>query len=296
MNWRFIKTERWTPWHIVAAVMLALLSMVIMSEPWLDIYSFAYGDEEYSHIWLVPIVFAWLVWVRRARMRFCRPTGMFLGPIMVAAGWACSLYGFYQGVQSLWHGGAVLMMMGCLVTVLGKHLLFRFMPAMFVLVFMVPVPGRFRQEIAIPLQNHTAELSRHALELFVDDVEVSGNVLKVNGREVTVAEACNGLRMVFPLILVSYAFSFGMPLRNSVRLLILLASPAAAILCNVVRILPSAWLYGSTSAQIRSYADTFHDASGWAMLPLAFGVLYLIIAVMRWAMIPVERYPLATQT
>ncbi len=50
--------------------------------------------------------------------------------------------------------------------------------------------------------------------------------------------------MVFGLILVSYAFAFSLPLRNRVRLLILLASPLAAILCNLVRILPTVWVYG----------------------------------------------------
>ena len=53
--------------------------------------------------------------------------------------------------------------------------------------------------------------------------------------------------MVFGLILVSYAFSFSLPLRQSVRFLILLASPFAAIFCNLVRILPTVWVYGVAS-------------------------------------------------
>ena len=53
----------------------------------------------------------------------------------------------------------------------------------------------------------------------------SGNQLWYNGKPVDIIEKCNGLRMVFGLILVSYAFSFSLPLRNSVRFLILLAQP-----------------------------------------------------------------------
>ena len=56
-------------------------------------------------------------------------------------------------------------------------------------------------------------------------VERSGSKLSINGVDVNIIEACNGLRMVFPLILVSYAFSFGLPLRNSRPFLVLLASP-----------------------------------------------------------------------
>jgi len=71
---------------------------------------------------------------------------------------------------------------------------------------------------------------------------------------VTVAEACNGMRMVFALVLVSYAFAFSMPLRNGVRLVVLAASPLAAIVCNVIRLIPTIWLYGNARREV---AGTF---------------------------------------
>ena len=116
--------------------------------------------------------------------------------------------------------------------------------------------------------------------------------MSINGTPVTFAEACNGMRMVFPLILIAYAFSFGLPLRNSVRFLVLLASPLTALACNVLRTLPTIWLYGNKSRQV---ADDFHNWSGWMMLPIAFFSLMAIIKLLRWAMLPVTRYPLASQ-
>jgi len=157
----------------------------------------------------------------------------------------------------------------------------------------VPVPGMVRQQIALPLESWTAQISQALLETVGMDVERSGNLISVNGVPVSIAEACNGLRMVFALILVSYAFSFGLPLRNFVRVLVLLASPLAAILCNVVRIVPTAWLYGYHS---KAMAGQFHDYSGWIMLPVAFGLLYGIIRIMKWALIPVTRFTLASQS
>ena len=118
----------------------------------------------------------------------------------------------------------------------------------------------------------------------------SGNTLSVNGLCVNIAEACNGLRMVFALLLVCYAFCFSLPLRNSVRLLVLLASPAAALLCNVGRILPTVWVYGYCS---QGWGDRFHSFSGWLMLPMSFLLLLALLKTMRWAMIPVTRYTLA---
>jgi len=76
-----------------------------------------------------------------------------------------------------------------------------------------------------------------------------------------------------------------------VRFLLVLASPLATIFCNLLRILPTAWLHGYRS---ESTALAFHDTAGWLMLPVAFLLLLGIIKVLRWAMIPVMRYTLAS--
>jgi len=276
----------------MAALVMGALGVLATFDAWHDIYTLATKDEEYSHIFLVPIVALAMLVVRRMRMRHCKPSGMIVGVLMIGLGWAMTSYGFYHAVQALWHAGAVVVVLGCMLSVLGKNVIFRFFPAIAVLVFLVPVPGRIRQEIALPLQTWTARTAQTGLEICGVETEVSGNTLSINGKPVTVAEACNGLRMVFPLILVSYAFSFALPLRNSVRFLMLLASPLVAIFCNVLRTLPTIWLYGNKSRQV---ADAFHEWSGWAMLLISFLLLLGIIKALKWAMLPLTRFPLASQ-
>ena len=291
MTLRPLRTDRWTAWHGVAALAMAALGVLATREAWADIARIAWKDEEYSHIFLVPLVAAWMVWVRRMRLRHCKPIGTLLGPIIAVAGWGISAYGFYHRHQSLWHLGSVMVVLGCMVAVLGKHLVFRFFPAVAVLVFLVPVPGQIRQDIAIPLQTWTAQISTVIFESVGVAVDRSANRLIVNGVPVTIAEECNGVRGIFALVLVSYAFGFGLPLRNSVRFLILLASPLVTIGCNVVRILPTAWFYGYSSSE---FALQFHNWAGWAMLPIAFVILLGIIKLLRWATLPVMRYTLAS--
>jgi exosortase len=288
-----LNTSRLTSRHVAAAAIMAAIAIYATLAAWQDIYLIAAHDEENSHIFLVPIVAGYLILVRRARLRHCKAAFRMAGPILLGIGWTIGCFGFYRGVQSLWHGGAVLVVLGCVTSVLGTNALLRFLPAIAVLVFLVPVPVRIRLAIALPLQQWTAIVSQRALELCgVLDVQVVGNGLKVNGHAVNIAEACNGVRMVFALALVSYTFGFGMPLRNGVRALILLASPLAAILCNVVRVVPTVLMIGYATPET---AERFHAYTGWLMLPLAFLMLYGIIQLLKWAMIPVTRYTLAAQ-
>jgi exosortase len=301
MTVQSVRPDRLTRWHGLAAIILGLLGIFVTLDVWKDIASIVFPmdenghvivDEEASHIFLVPVVALWLVWVRKVRIRHCRPSFTLLGPILVAAGWGLSSYGFYHNIQYFWHAGAVLLVLGCIIAVLGKNVLFRFFPAILVLVFLIPIPGMFRLNIALPLQAWTAEITHQIAQVVGMETTVSGNMLSINGQDVQVQEACNGLRMVFALILVTYAFAFGMPLRNSVRILILLASPIAALFCNILRTVPTLYIWGYHP----SIAQTFHDSAGWVMLPIAFGLLYGIIKILQWAMIPVTPYTLASQS
>jgi len=287
-----LREDRLTLVHVLLAACMGALGVIATLPAWQDIAFIAWHDEEYSHIFIVPFVAIFLVWVRRMRLRHCSPSGRIIGPVVVAIGWFLSSFGFYSGIQSFFHGGAVLVVIDCMLSVLGKNVIFRFLPAFVILVFLVPAPARLRLLIASPLQNWTASITQRLLEVCgVLNTEATGNILRINGKPVTIAEACNGLRMVFALIMITFAFCFAMPLKNIMRILILLASPLAAIFCNVVRLLPTIWMFGNEP----KYAEQFHDYAGWAMVPLAFLMLYGVIKVLQWAMIPVNEYTLASQ-
>lgn len=292
MPFRRFTSDRLTALHLTGAGLMALAAILVCFESWREIFlEFAYRDEEYQHIFIVPFVAVAMIWVRRMRFRHCRPTGTLLGPLLMLAGWALSYYGFNRQTTSAYHLGGVLVMLGAVVSVLGKTVLFRFAPAVLVLLFLVPVPGQLRQAIAIPLQDGTAQVSKFLLDLMGVESDLSGNLLTVNGKPVMIAEACNGMRMVFPLLLIGYGFAFALPLRQSVRVLIILFSPVVAIACNVVRAVPTIWLAGNHP----EIYPAFHSYSGWVMLPIAFMLLLILIKILEWAMVPVKRYTLASQ-
>lgn len=280
----------WGPADIVGVVVLAALAIYATRTEWADILQIAWRDEESSHIYLVPIISVWILWVRRGRFRTCQPTRRWVGPIVVLLGCLINAYGYGNSMQALWHSGAVLILVGSILTVLGTDMLIRFAPAFAVLIFIVPVPGMARQQIAIPLQEQTAEVTYLVFQFLGVSIARSGSILSINGMEVGIAEACNGLRMVFALALVSYAFAFGAPLRWYVRLIVVGLSPISAIACNVIRLVPTVWIYGEWGEK---QGKIFHDYSGWAMLIVSFLILMGIIRLMRWALVPVTNYTLA---
>lgn len=286
----YLARNGWRPRHLLWLLALVTAGVYVTYDAWADIFLIAWKDEESTQIWLVPPVFAWLLWARRARIRLCARRGRSVGLLLIALGWGLLTVGDLYYFQAFWHLGAILVAVGCTVAVLGADLLWRFAPAFFVLMFLIPVPGRIRQQISIPAQRITAEVTEALLQAMAIPIERAGNLLTINGTEVAVAEACNGLRMVFTLVLVTYAFAFGTPLRNGVRLVVILLSPFMAILFNVFRLVPTVLVYGYSTDTV---ADFFHTWAGYVMVALAFGTLMGLLWLLRWALVPVTRYTLA---
>lgn len=285
----------WDRWHIVMAIAMVALSVFVTFDAWKDIVWLAAkdwnGTQESTHVFMVPIVAAWLAWVRWGRFRHCRPRGTAIGPILMLIGWAAYSLGDSFYIQVAWHGGALILAIGALFSVLGSQVLFAFLPAVLVLAFILPVPGRVRQRIAIPLERVTTQVTGEVCSTLGMDVHRTGNVLEANGKPVEIAEACNGLRSVFALTLVSFAVGFGLPLRWYVRVLIVVGSPISAIVCNVVRLVPTVWAFANLHGET---AETyFHSLGGWLMLPIAFLLLMAIVKLLQWALVPVNTYTLA---
>ena len=269
-------------------VVLPALAFLACLPIWQEIASIAIHDPENSHILLAIPVALFLAWLRRARLRRLPAAPSLWGPAMCAVALLFVSIGPTYGFESVSHLGALLLVAGAALSVVGPVPFERFKPAILMLLFLLPVPGRIRHAIALPLQEISARVVAFMLDLLGIPVLRTGNALTVNGVEVAVAEACNGMRMVSALALVTAAFVFSVPMRNSVRLAFVAASPLIALVVNVTRLTPTVLFYGYSDSET---ADFFHDVSGWGALLVALAVLSGIMALLRWIEVPISPYP-----
>jgi exosortase len=271
----------WRAPILFATALLALAGLWVTSDAWSDIYHLGTTDEESSHVLLAIPAALWIAWTRKTYTSGARRAGTWLGPALVAFGWLLYSYGDVQLFQSIWHFGAICIVIGCIVTMVGQEVFLRLWPAFAVLIFLIPVPAILRAQIAPPMQTVTAQVTAYLLQTFGEPVTLSGKVLIVNGVSVGIAEACNGIRMVFALALVCFFYAFSTELSARARFMIILASPLIAIAVNIVRLVPTVWLYGHTEVE---FAEQFHDLMGWAMMPIALFGLIGLRALLSWAL------------
>jgi len=282
-------------WRARDFAQLALLLCVgiwLNRQPLWDMFNIGLRDEEQTHIFLAPIVAGWLLWLRRSRLHYLMVQPSYLGMVVAVFGWLVSWWGFETGTQIAWHGGAVISLIGIILSMTGMTPVQLLAPVFAVFIFMLPIPGEIRHRIAYPLQELATTVTHAMLEFIGVTAIKSGNVIIINGEQVAVGEACNGMRMVFALTLVVYAFAFGTPLRPGTRAFLLLASPLIAMVCNVIRLVPTSLIFGYGSSEA---AQRFHDLAGWVMLPVAMLMLAGLLRAIRWLEFPVTQLRLASQ-
>ena len=280
--------RNWKQFDLIALAVLVCAAIAASWKAWYDIfYTVGWQDAEQSHVLLAIPVALWLAWLRRGRLIRCRPEPSVLGPIIVLGAWLLGEYGLQKSIDLYWHFSALMLVAGAVVSVAGyKPILKMAVPACALLALM-PIPADIRLAIAAPLQKVSASSSQYLLDIAGVPVMRTGNGLVINGENVIVAEACNGMRMVAALGVVAYTFAFSIPARPMVRVLLLVTSPLLAVIVNISRLMPTVLFYGYAS---KDTAKTFHDLSGWFMMVVALGVLWSIMRLLRWMELPVLNY------
>jgi hypothetical protein len=176
------------------------------------------------------------------------------------------------------------------ISILGRQVLYAYLPAFIVLLALVPPPIAWAEQLAQPLQVAVGQLTVWVYSGFGWETSLAAQHLRIGPTSVRLVDVCGGLPMALSLFLVSYGFVFGTPLRMSVRLAVLLLSPLSAILCSTVALICTFWLYGDLSLEM---ADVWLRVSEWLMLMVGFLLLIAAIRMLTWASVPVRRYALA---
>jgi len=221
-------------------------------------------DDDMGHGFLVPVAAVWIVWQQRKRLALMRPSGWGLALVLAGAALqflgAISL-GLFVGVL-----GLICTVVGIVVAAGGSAWLRALAFPLLLLLFILPKPDFAWNHIALPLQLLASQLAAAIARLTGTRVLREGNVLRVAGHPIAVAEACNGIRYLLSLGFVTLLWGHVAGLRGWKRLLMGVCAIPVAILVNALRVAGVAVMcrYSYPLA-----IGAFHDWSGWAALVVA---------------------------
>ncbi len=234
------------------------------------------SDPQYSHGYLVP-GFAFLVlWCRRKAMPASGPSWWGVAGLTAAA--ALRLAGGYFYFD--WFEGISLLLslLAAGVLIGGPRFGLWLCPAAAVLAFMFPPPFAAETALAGPLQQMATTVGTYALQTAGFAAVAEGNVIVVGDLRIGVLEACSGLGMLSAFFALSATAALIIRRPVVERVVVFLSAAPIGVLMNLVRIAATVYVYCTLGA-VAAHAF-FHDLAGWLMMPLAFGALWLELALL----------------
>ncbi|MFO6465303.1 VPLPA-CTERM-specific exosortase XrtD [Jannaschia sp. KMU-145] len=247
----------------------------------------AWSTPEYSHGPLIPLISLFL-FLREMRDRPAaldpapdRRPGLALGGLALIV----TLVGNRTGIPDLATYGLILWIMALVLVAMGWRRGRRHWASVFHLIFMLPLPQVMFWQVSTLLQTISAEIGVALVAAAGVPVLLEGHVIDLGVYKLQVAEACSGLRYLFPILSFSYltAILYRGPFAHKI-VLFALAAPLAVLL-NAVRI-------GVIGVLVDRYgighAEGFlHVFEGWVIFGLCIALL-MGLARLMWARAGVE--------
>jgi exosortase D (VPLPA-CTERM-specific) len=230
-----------------------------------------WSKQEYSHAWFIAPL-ALLIFVQRFRsvqLGSKRTPGILISLASVVI----ILFAWATGSYTLSVYGAILGLIGFVWASVGSDAMKTLAAPLVYLFFMVPPPLALYMSLSAEMQLLSSELGTVFISLFQVPASLDGNVIILATARLEVAEACNGLRYLFPLMSFAYLISMLLEDRFWKKVLVILSSFPIAIVMNAGRIAMIAVLLDRFG--IDTSIGSAHTFAGFVVFSLCIAVLAL---------------------
>lgn len=259
----------------VLYVLLALGSLPAFWLGFVDLLD-AWARPEYSHGPLIPLISLYL-FLREMRSLPPAPnaaSGRGLGIAVIMFSLGIAMLGNVSRIPDIVTYGFIFWLAGLVIVQFGWARGRMHMLPVFHLIFMLPLPQFVYWNLTTFLQGISSEMGVAIVRALGVPVYLEGKIIDLGVYKLQVAEACSGLRYLFPILSFSYLFSilYRGPLWH--KAILLLSAAPLTVAMNAVRI-------GVIGVLVNSYgieqAEGFlHFFEGWVVFLTCIGILFAL--------------------
>ncbi|MCL4780246.1 MAG: VPLPA-CTERM-specific exosortase XrtD [Gammaproteobacteria bacterium] len=265
--------------NVAPAAIITAAIVVVVAACLMVIYDDAIGwmlkrwqADEYNHAYMIPFVAVYLFWLRAKELQALDPVGSWLGPGIVALGLILQLLGALSAIFEIAQYGLVVSIWGVVIAAAGSRSLGLLWVPLVYLLFMVPLPNFLEARLTAGLQLLSSQIGVAVIRGAGLSVFLEGNVIDLGSYKLQVAEACSGMRYLFPLMSFGFLCAVLMRGRWWQRAILFVSTVPITILMNSFRI-------GIIGILVNYYgieqAEGFlHDFEGWVIFMSCVVILF----------------------
>jgi exosortase D (VPLPA-CTERM-specific) len=261
---------------VIAWPLLALSAIGAMFVVWPGIKLMATWialRPEYGHGLVIPFVAAFLIWKRKSWLSTQSLHGSWTGALLVLVALAAGAVGVMSSVVTIQQYAYFFILFGLVASLTGWQVLIKLRAPLLMLLFMVPLPEFLYANFSAALQLISSQIGVWVIRLFGISVYLEGNVIDLGTYKLQVAEACDGLRYLFPLMTIGFiaAYMYHAPMWK--RIVLFASTIPITILMNsarigVIGITVNRWGVGMAEGVLHSF-------QGWMIFMCTCALLLL---------------------
>ncbi len=268
-------------WLLLQALWLTILIVLCYAPVIQNILGQWYKNDDMAHGFFVPLVAGYIIWDKRDALARERAEVNNWGLAVILFGGFLVSLGSVAAEIFTQRVALLVSIYGIVLYLAGARIFRLLLFPLVLLFFMLPIPGVAYKQVTFPLQLLASQLAEHIMELAGFMVLREGNILELAGRQISVVEACSGIRSLFSLTFFSLAYAYVMRSPAWILWVMLAVTIPVAILANASRVALTGIL-GEYDQQLAE--GLFHSFSGWAIFVFGIAILMVIhAAISRFA-------------
>ncbi|MBX3349518.1 MAG: VPLPA-CTERM-specific exosortase XrtD [Nitrospira sp.] len=259
-----------------SVIVIGLLTVVLLGYMYLDglVFLFSqWGSDDYSHGPFVPIISAAIIWQQRHQLALVGMSPSWWGPLVVLTGIIFYIIGNLATLYVFIHVSLWLVIVGLALSFIGPVATWKMIFPLAYLLTSIPLPVFLYNSLSSQLQLWSSALGVGFLQTIEVTAFREGNVIDLGTVQLQVAEACSGIRYLFPLTSLTLLCAYLYRDRLWKRILLLVSAIPVAIFINGLRIGVVGVLvevYGPQAAE-----GFLHLFEGWVLFLATLGILLL---------------------
>ena len=236
-------------------------------------------DEEYGHGLMVIGLLSYIVYERWETIAEESIKHAWLGILFSIVALFLSILSGISGIDTLQMYSIWVFAIALSFAFGGIELFKKMLVPLGIILLLIPLPGIIGPLLTAELQMISSKIGVWVIRLFGGIVYLEGNVIDMGGVKLLVAEACAGLRYLFPLMSIGAIAGYLMQAQVWIRWTIFLSTIPITIFMNSFRIGITGLL---TEAYGTSHTEGFlHFFEGWVV----FVASLIILVVIAWLLI-----------
>ncbi len=237
------------------------------------------SDPNFSHGFIVPLVFLYMVWHRKYTLEAADRKTSNRGFLILGAGVVIYIVGNLGAELFFMRISMIISLAGIIAVYAGFRVLAILAVPLAYLLLMIPVPAIIWNQIAFPLQLFAAKMAANTIVLTGIPVLREGNILHLANTSLEVIDACSGIRSLTSLIALTWLFAFIADFSLWKKWILFLSAIPIAVLVNVIRLtitaMMAAWIGPETAHGF------LHDMSGMIIFVSALILVFFVFFILQ---------------